>query len=176
MEGLKFVAVVIGPNDLYWADFLQYCYGVDNCQDNFTQGEFDYRLAIFDRDYGELLQDLNDLADHPQVIIVTSYNVFNPDADCRDAKGPAGAKGLNPTNITLLASRNEALNGVLVAGAQKYKFSIATPKLSPLCEPNGDKLGADIQGLDDTNPFHPTGIGMIRMASAVAQVIKPAGD
>jgi lysophospholipase L1-like esterase len=175
VEGLKFVTVVIGPNDLYWADFLQYCYGVDNCQDNLTQGEFDYRLANFDREYGELLQDLNDLASHPQIIIETSYDVFKPNADCSDAKGPAGAKGLNPTNITLLSSRNAALNDVLVTGAQKYKFSIASPKLAPLCEPNGDKLGADIQGLDGSHPFHPTGIGMIRMASAVAQVIKPTG-
>ena len=36
-----------------------------------------------------------------------------------------------------------------------------------------DRLGADIQGLNDIHPFHPTGIGSIRMASAVVQVIKP---
>ena len=175
VEGLKYVTVVIGPNDLYWSDFLRYCYGVDNCTDNLTQGEFDYRLATFDRDYGDLLQDLNDLPDHPQIIVVTSYDVFNPNADCSDAKGPAGAKGLNPTNITLLANRNKALNEVLLSGARKYTFSTASPRLALLCEPNSDKLGADIQGLDGTNPFHPTGIGMIRMASAVVQVIKPGG-
>jgi lysophospholipase L1-like esterase len=171
VDGLKYVTVVIGPNDLYWADFLQYCYGVANCQDNLTQGEFDYRLATFDRDYGELLQDLNDLPGRPQIIIMTSYDVFNPDASCKDAK-PVGARGLNPTNITLLSSRNKALNDVLISGAQKYKFSIATPRLAPLCAPNSDNLGPDIQGLDGTNPFHPTGIGSIRMASAVVQVIK----
>jgi hypothetical protein len=171
VDGLKFVTVVIGPNDLYWADFLQYCYGVANCQDNLTQGEFDYRLASFDRDYGELLQDLNDLPGRPQIIIMTSYDVFNPDASCKDAR-PDGARGLNPTNITLLSSRNKALNDVLISGAQKYKFSIASPRLSPLCAPNSDHLGADIQGLDGTNPFHPTGIGSIRMASAVVQVVK----
>lgn len=175
VEGLKYVTVVIGPNDLYWADFLQYCYGVGNCTDNLTQGEFDYRLATFDRDYGELLQDLNDLPDHPQIIVVTSYDVFNPDADCSDAKGPAGAKGLNPTNITLLSNRNKALNDVLISGAQKYKFSIASPRLAPLCAPNADQLGADLQGLDGSHPFHPTGIGMIRMASAVMQVVRPDG-
>jgi hypothetical protein len=171
VDGLKFVTVVIGPNDLYWADFLQYCYGVANCQDNLTQGEFDYRLASFDRDYGELLQDLNDLPGRPQIIIMTSYDVFNPDASCKDAR-PDGARGLNPTNITLLSSRNKALNDVLISGAQKYKFSIASPRLAPLCAPNSDHLGADIQGLDGTNPFHPTGIGSIRMASAVVQVVK----
>jgi lysophospholipase L1-like esterase len=172
VEGLKYVTVVIGPNDLYWADFLRYCYSVANCQDNLTRGEFDYRLAAFDRDYGELLQDLNDLPGRPQIIIMTSYDVFKPDANCSDAKGPAGANGLNPTNITLLSSRNKALNDVLVSGAQKYKFSIASPRFASLCAPNGDHLGADIQGLDGTYPFHPTGIGTVRMASAVVQVIQ----
>jgi len=82
---------------------------------------------------------------------------------------------LHYSNITLLASRNKALNDVLTSGAKKYKFSMASPRLAPLCAPNGDKLGADIQGLNGSNPFHPTGIGSIRMASAVVQVIKPGG-
>jgi hypothetical protein len=64
---------------------------------------------------------------------------------------------------------------VLVAGAKKYKFDVATPKLATLCDPSGDQLGPDLQGLADTHPFHPTGIGVIRMASAVVQVIKPDG-
>ncbi|MEV8514590.1 hypothetical protein [Dactylosporangium sp. NPDC051484] len=173
VQGLKYVAVVIGPNDLYWSDFLRYCYAVSDCQDKFTQGEFDYRLADFDRDYGDLLHSLNDLPGRPQVIVVTSYDVFNPDAACADARGPAGVAGLNPDNITLLASRNKGLNEVLSSGARKYGFSVATPRLAPLCTDGGDRLGADLQGLQGTDPFHPTGIGSIRMASAVAQVIRP---
>ncbi len=172
VQGLKFVVVVIGPNDLYWADFLRYCYGVANCGDNFTQGEFSYRLAAFDREYGELLQDLNDLPDRPQIIVVTSYDVFNHSAACPDAQGPDGAGGLNPANISLLSSRNATLNGLLTAGAKKYSFDVATPRLAPLCAVDPDQLGADLQGLDDRYPFHPTGIGVVRMAAAVAQVIK----
>jgi lysophospholipase L1-like esterase len=173
VEGLKFVVVVIGPNDLYWPDFLRYCYGVDNCSDRLTRGEFDYRLAAFDREYGDLLQDLNDLPGRPQVIVMTSYDVFKPDAGCADARGPAGAKGLNPDNIKLLASRNRELNDVLAAGAQKYGFDIASPVLTTLCQPSQDQLGADLQGLDGPNPFHPTGIGMVRLASAVVRVLQP---
>lgn len=173
VDGLKFVVVVIGPNDLYWSDFLRYCYGVDNCQDRLTQGEFGYRLAAFDAEYGELLQDLNDLPDNPQVIVVTSYDVFKPDANCSDVRGPAGTRGLNPDNITLLSSRNSELNDVLTAGAEKYGFAVARPKLAPLCESSQDRLGADVQGLDGSHPFHPTGIGMVRMASSVVQVLKP---
>ncbi|MGH3993301.1 MAG: hypothetical protein ACRDSN_12680, partial [Pseudonocardiaceae bacterium] len=136
-EGLRFVAVVIGPNDLGWGDFLAYCYGVDDCQDRLTRGEFDYRLAAFDTAYGELLHDLNELPGHPQIIIVTSYDVFRADADCPDAHGPPGAKGLNPRNIELLTSRNAEFNAVLAGGAQKYGFDVATPRLAPLCTPTG---------------------------------------
>jgi hypothetical protein len=71
VKGLKWVVVSVGPNDLSWTDILRYCYAVSNCQDNLTQGEFDYRLAAFDRDYGALLRDLNDLPDSPQVVILT---------------------------------------------------------------------------------------------------------
>jgi hypothetical protein len=173
VAGLKFVVVVIGPNDLYWSDFLRYCYGVNDCQDRLAQGEFDYRLAAFDAAYGDLLQDLNDLPDNPQIIVVASYDVFKPDANCADVRAPAGAGGLNPDNIKLLTSRNAELNEVLTAGAEKYGFDVARPKLAPLCEQSQDKLGADIQGLDGSHPFHPTGIGMVRMASAVVQVLRP---
>ncbi|MET7400254.1 GDSL-type esterase/lipase family protein [Dactylosporangium sp. NPDC005572] len=175
VEGLRFVVVAIGPNDLQWGDFLQYCYAVDNCQDKLTQGEFDYRLATFDRDYGELLGELNDLPGRPQIVVMTSYDVFEPDANCTDARGPAGVPGLNPTNITLLANRNKALNDVLISGASKYGFSVATPRMAPLCTPDRDGLGADIQGLGDTDPFHPTGVGSMRMAAAVLQAIRPGG-
>lgn len=173
VDGLKFVVVVIGPNDLSWVDFLKYCYGVDNCRDRLTQGEFNYRLAAFDAEYGDLLQDLNDLPDNPQVVIVTSYDVFKPDAKCSDVHGPAAASGLNPDNIKLLSSRNHELNSVLIGGAEKYGFDIARPVLATLCEPSQDQLGADIQGLDGSHPFHPTGIGMVRMAAAVVQVLRP---
>lgn len=173
VQGLKYVVVVIGPNDLYWADFLRYCYGVADCSDKLSAGEFSYRLAQFDRDYGNLLEDLNDLPDRPQIVIVTSYDVFNPGANCVDTKGPVGTPGLSAANINLLADRNAALNSVLTTGAEKYKFDIARPRLNPLCASADDALGPDIQGLSSSNPFHPTGIGEIRLASSVVQVIKP---
>ncbi len=174
--GLKYVVVVIGPNDLYWTDFLKYCYGVTDCSDKLASGEFSYRLAQFDRDYGDLLEDLNDLPDRPQIVIVASYDVFDPGADCADTKGPAGTPGLSQSNLNLLASRNAALNDVLTTGAEKYKFDVARPRLNTLCSTSDDSLGPDIQGLTDAYPFHPTGIGEIRLASSVAQVLRPAGD
>jgi hypothetical protein len=131
-QGLKFVVVMIGPNDLSWIDQLTYCYAVSNCQDNLTAGEFAYRLGAFDRDYGNLLHDLNDLPGRPQIIVMTSYDVFTADAACPDAKGPAGAAGLNPDSIHLLLDRNAQLNDVLTGGAKKYGFTVASPTVAPL--------------------------------------------
>ena len=169
VKGLTFVVVVIGPNDLYWGDFLAYCYAVENCQDRLTLGEFNYRLAAFDREYGDLLQDLNDLPGKPQIVVMTSYDVFEPDATCQDARGPTEARGLTTENIGLLAERNAQLNDVLASGAEKYGFAVARPRLTALC--TDDYRLADIQGLDDPHPFHPTGVGMVRLAASVAQVL-----
>jgi hypothetical protein len=41
VQGLRFVAVAIGPHDLGWSDLVTYCYAVENCADNLSQGEFD---------------------------------------------------------------------------------------------------------------------------------------
>ena len=168
VHGLDFVVVAIGPNDMGWSDFLQYCYGVEDCSDQLTEGEFDYRLTAFDRVYGDLLIDLNDLPDDPQVIIMTSYEVFDPDADCLDSRAE-GHPGLNPAKIELLNARNDRLNDVLRAGADKYGFTVVDPPLRPLCDPRGDGLGPDLQSTADPAPFHPTGIGSLRMASAVVR-------
>ena len=173
VRGLRFVVVAIGPNDVGWTDFLRYCYGVADCSDQLTQGEFDYRLTAFDRAYGDLLVDLAELPGHPQVIVTTSYGVFEPDADCPDTR-VAGFPGLDRSKIELLTARNDQLDDVLATGAEKYGFAVARPVLRPLCDTDGDGLGPDIQGLADPFPFHPTGIGSLRIASAVARLVAPA--
>jgi hypothetical protein len=180
VQGLRFVAVAIGPNDLGWSDLVTYCYAVENCADNLSQGEFDYRLAAFDRDYGALLAELAALPGQPQVVIMTSYDALPATADlaCADLRGPAGAAGLTTAEVDLLDARNDQLNAILVAGAQKYGFGVARPHLAPLCtpEPAAASTGPDLQGLTDPVPFHPTGTGSLRTAAAVARLIAPDPD
>lgn len=173
IQNLRYVVVVVGPNDVYWGDFLRYCYGVVDCGDNLSQGEFALRLAAFDRDYALLLHDLDELPGAPRVAVMASYDVFDTEADCPDAKGPDGVPGLSPADVRLLAGMNRQLNDVLAAGADKYGFSVATPHLSTLCQPASPRLGRDLQGLRDSHPFHPTAIGSVRLAAAVAQAIGP---
>jgi lysophospholipase L1-like esterase len=177
VQGLKFVVVVVGPNDLWWSDFIRYCYGADVCNDNFIKGNFEYRITQFDRDYGDLLQELDDLPGHPRVIVMTSYDVFDrsagdPHVNCLDAKGPAGVRGLTPEKIDFLISLNDELNSVLASGAKKYGFALAEPHLTKLCETSPDGLGPDLQGIHEPNPFHPTGIGVVRMAAAVLRALE----
>ncbi|MEQ6903098.1 GDSL-type esterase/lipase family protein [Nocardioides sp. YIM 152588] len=176
IEGLRYVVVMVGPNDLSWADFLRYCYGVEECDDRFTSGQFDYRLAAFDRDYGDLLAALAALPDAPQVIVVGSYDVFAPDADCSDTEAPDGLPGLDEGGIALLAERNARFNDVLAAGVEAYGFDLVLPQLEPLCQPEDPEVGGDLQGLADPYPFHPTGVGMVRLGAGVLAAIEPPAE
>ena len=171
VEDPAFVAVAIGPNDLDWTDLIRYCYAVADCADNFTAGEFRYRLAAFDRDYADLLADLATLPSRPRVVVLTSYDVLRPDARCSSVRGPLEFPGLTPAEIQLLSDRNAELNGVLTAGARRYGFDVVAPPLSPLCAPSADGLGPDLQSLEDPHPFHPTGVGELRLAIPVVDRI-----
>jgi hypothetical protein len=178
-QNIKFVVVVVGPNDLWWSDFIRYCYGADVCNDNLVKGNFEYRLTQFDRDYGDLLRELDDLPTHPQVIVMGSYDVFgphasNPDVGCPDVKGPAGVKGLTAEKINFLASLNQELNSVLTSGAKKYDFDVAEPHVTKLCATSPDGLGPDLQGIHEPNAFHPTAMGVVRLAASVVRLIRPA--
>lgn len=173
MPDLRFVVVMVGPNDLAWADFLRYCYAVDECDDRFTSDQFDYRLAGFDRDYGDLLAALASLPTQPEVIIVGSYEVFDLDADCAETEAPGGRPGLSADNLALLADRNDRLNEVLVAGADAYGFTTVIPQLATLCQPADPEVGRDLQGLEDPHPFHPTGVGMVRLAATIFTAVSP---
>ena len=174
VEGLQRVVVAIGPNDLAWSDFLQYCYGLQRCDDRLTKGEFDYRLAAFDADWAALLEDLAGLPGHPQVVVVASYDAFAPGAgsDCPDVRGPNGFPGLDSGKIALLAGRNAQLNAVLAAGAAAYDDPVVRPSLTLLCGKTVDGLGPDLQGLNDGHPFHPTAVGSLRNAAAVEAAMR----
>ena len=148
VQGLRFVAVAIGPNDLGWSDLVTYCYAVENCADNLSRGEFDYRLAAFDRDYGTLLAELGRVArtaagGRRDLLRRAAGRV---DPACPDLRGPAAAAGLTAAEVELLAARNDELNTILVAGARKYGFRRGPPAPAPLCAPRGRTEAAEGSG------------------------------
>lgn len=166
-DELRFVVVMIGPNDLDWTDFLKYCYAFERCDDRVSSGQFAYRLAAFDRNYGDLLAALSTVPGHPQIVVVGSYDVFANDAECADTRGPGSVPGLSRHNLAVVAARNDQLNDVLRAGAAAYGDSFVVPHLKTLCEAPDPQVGPDLQGLSDRYPFHPTGVGMVRLAASV---------
>jgi GDSL-like Lipase/Acylhydrolase family len=181
VQDLKFVVVMVGPNDLWWSNLVQYCYAVQTCDDRLMTGDYQYRLTAFDRDYGDLLAELATLPSHPKVVVVTSYSAFDPttpvDRACPDVRGPAGLPGLSPEKITFLTALNNQLNQVLAAGAEAYGYPVADPRLAPLCAPSPDGQGPDLQGVGASDPFHPTAVGMVRIATAVLRALaEPARD
>ncbi|MEJ8277621.1 GDSL-type esterase/lipase family protein [Pseudonocardia spirodelae] len=173
VRGLQWVVVAIGPNDLAWQDFLLYCYGLATCDDRLSDGEFEARLATFARDVGALFGDLDALPGRPRVVVALSYDPFpaRVDPGCPDMRGPAGAPGLDQEKIDLLAERNRRLNDVLSDGAARVGFDTAAPHLTPLCAPDRARTAPDLMGLDTPDPFHPTAIGSLRMAAAVAAAL-----
>ena len=173
VRNLEYVVVAIGPNDLAWQDFLTYCYGLPTCDDRLSGGEFDLRLAEFARDVGALFTDLDALPGAPRVVVTLSYDPFPTtyDPDCPDMRGPPGAPGLNQDKIDLLDERNRRLNDVLADGAARFGFTTAAPFLTPLCAPARDRMGPDLQGFGEAEPFHPTSVGSLRMAASAAAAL-----
>jgi GDSL-like Lipase/Acylhydrolase family len=41
VQDLKFVVVVVGPNDLWWSDMIAYCYGAAVCNDKLMRGDYE---------------------------------------------------------------------------------------------------------------------------------------
>lgn len=180
MRGVETVVLMIGPNDLWWSSLLGYCYIQADCSDNLTSAAFESQLDQFTRDYYErLIPDLRDLPNHPNVVVVLSYSALDPEANCPDTRGPEGTSNLHDAppggqpgdKIRMLEERNQDLNDVLRDGAEAAGFRVVEPKLKLLCAPDPDGLGPHLQGLSDTHPFHPTGLGSLHLAYQVVQAL-----
>ena len=173
MQGLRFVVVEIGPNDVGWTDFLRYCYGVPDCADQLTQGEFDYRLAAFDRVYGDLLVDLNDLPGRPQVIVVTSYGAFAPDADCADTRA-AGYPGLDAAKIDAAHGAQRPAQRGAHRGRREVRLRGGPPGARRCCATRTPTVWARTSRAWPTRSRSiPPAIGSLRMASSVVRLVNP---
>ena len=110
----------------------------------------------------------------PQIIIMTSYDVFKPDADCGDAQGPASAAGLTPGNIEVLTQRNAEVNNVLTEGAQNPFFS---PDGRTIAFFAGRRLwtmyvgGCFAGGITNFELLEGSIVGLVRGSGAASEVI-----
>jgi lysophospholipase L1-like esterase len=174
------VIVSVGANDVGWSDFLRYCYGLSRCDDQASESLFLSRLDSFKVQYTQLLQQLSDLPNHPNVIVNEYYDPFGQSFDCPDLIDPkalAGApKGYGfaadpgqddqdekiAQKIDPLESELARMNDVIEQGAQAFGFSAVRPHFE------GHELCTDqswVQGMSDTAPFHPNSAGELAIAA-----------
>lgn len=185
LSSLESVIVSIGANDIGWADFLKYCYGLRRCDDQVSERLMQNRLDTFGLQYAQLLQQLADLPTRPRVIVTGYYDPFGESFDCPalvDPQAPDPAPpgyGFAPTSddpgapdeAEILRTKVEPmrsvlaqLNSVLDEGAQAFGFDFVAPSFS------GHALCSDqpwIQGLSDPHAFHPNAAGELAIAAAV---------
>ncbi len=182
LTSLSVVVVSIGANDLGWADFLKYCFGLPRCDDQVSQRLIARRLDTFGLQYAQLLQQLGDLPTRPSVIVTGYYDPFGDAFACpalRDPMAPVPPPpgyGFAPdsaeqdpdakvaTKIDPMRSVLAQLNLVLQQGAEAFGFAHVQPTFAGhgLCSPQ-----PWVQGLSDPHPFHPNAAGELAIAAAL---------
>jgi len=183
INSLEAVIVSIGANDIGWADFLKYCYGLSRCDDQVSERLMQNRLDTFRLQYAQLLQQLADLPTRPGVIITGYYDPFGDTFDCpalTDPQAPEPAPpgyGFAPdtaeddpaqkagTKVEPLRSILAQLNQVLEQGADAFgsdfDFVLPTFEGHALCSAQ-----PWVQGLSEPHPFHPNAAGELAIAAA----------
>ncbi len=181
ISSLDVVIVSVGANDIGWADFLKYCYGLSRCDDQVSERLMSSRLDTFGLQYAQLLQQLADLPTRPAVIITGYYDPFGDTFDCpalQDPQAPLlppAGYGFGPdtedgdpaekvpTKVEPLRSILTQLNLILEQGADAFGFAFVAPRF------DGHALCSDqpwVQGLSDANAFHPNAAGELAIAAA----------
>ncbi len=181
ISSLEAVIVSVGANDIGWADFLKYCYGLSRCDDQVSERLMSSRLDTFQLQYAQLLQQLADLPTRPAVIVTSYYDPFGETFDCaalQDPQAPVPAPpGYGfapesddgdpaekvPTKVEPMRSILTQLNLILEEGAEAFGFTSVAPTFE------GHALCSDqpwVQGLSDPNPFHPNAAGELAIAAA----------
>ena len=181
VQSAETVIVSIGANDVGWSDFLTLCYGLPRCDDEASDRLFQSRLDAFKIPYAQLLQQLSDLPNDPDIVITEYYDPFGDTFDCdqltdpRAAAGPPGY-GFGPDpgqdnqdqkiteKIEPLRSQLSRLNAVLAQGAEAFGFSVVRPSFE------GHALCSEqswVQGMTDPAPFHPRAAGELAIAATI---------
>jgi lysophospholipase L1-like esterase len=153
--GATAIVVSVGANDLRWAPMIRLCAAFPQCDDKASTLYYQRSLALFTRDYYELLRQLAALPNHPRVVINLYYVPFEATDDC--------ITGLTPAKISVLLDRLAGLNAVLAEGAKTFGYLSVAPDFT------GHGACSDqpyVQGLSDAAPFHPNATGELVIALA----------
>ncbi|MGH9047875.1 MAG: SGNH/GDSL hydrolase family protein [Acidimicrobiales bacterium] len=165
-RGASVVIVSIGADDMTWSAIFRLCAISPVCNNNAITAYFQSKLATFTQDYFDLLRQLAALPGHPEVIVNSYYDPFDPSSTCLRSKGLTEAK------VKVLIAEVKDLDAVLAKGAEASGFASVQPNFSghQLCSPV-----PYVQGLSDKAPFHPTVAGQLAIAVADEGAIAKGG-
>lgn len=151
------IIVSIGANDVDWTTMLKLCAVSDDCANSAEQAYFQQQLAEFSTDLLQLFTALQQLPQHPGVIINQYYDPFPGDISCLKDVGLTSAKQ------QVLHSDLAALNSLLADGARAAGFTTVAPDFAGhgVCS-----TYPYVQGLHAAAPFHPTAAGQMAIALA----------
>jgi len=172
VDGPRVVVLAVGPNDVYWAPLIGSCYLLA-CDVSGLGPTVDKAMSDFSRGYEDLLAEIGDLPGKPQVIVLGSYAPFAPDATCADTRQPGGNGRVTPSEVATVTRWRDRLDDVLRRGADRHGFGYLQPQLTPLCEADPTGVGPDVQPLSSPFRFHPTAVGVLKMALAAVGAIDP---
>jgi lysophospholipase L1-like esterase len=153
--GATAIVVSVGANDLRWAPMIRLCAAFEGCDDKASTLFFQRSLALFTRDYYELLRQLATLPNHPRIVINLYYAPFETTDDC--------ISGLTPAKISVLLDRLAGLNAVLAEGAKTFGYLAAQPDFTGHGACSAQPY---VQGISDAAPFHPNATGELVIALA----------
>ncbi|WP_375486738.1 GDSL-type esterase/lipase family protein [uncultured Jatrophihabitans sp.] len=162
VETASTVIVSVGANDVQWSEILRICAVSRNCDNAAEQAYFQSHLAQFSSQWLQLVTDLQQLPNHPRILVNLYYDPFGTDVGC------LSKVHITDSKLRSMLSRLATLNSVLGHGADAAGFTTALPDFS------GHGVGDDtpyVQGLDGKAPFHPTAAGGLAIALADVHAI-----
>jgi lysophospholipase L1-like esterase len=151
------IAISIGANDVHWADLLRICAVSHDCANRAETAYFQKQLAAFSRDYLRLIDGLQVLPRHPQVIVNLYYDPFVGSTAC------LAKYKITDEKLQAVTDELAALNSVLADGAEAAGFPHPKPSFAGhgLCSKH-----PYVQGIHAAAPFHPTAGGELAIALA----------
>ncbi|MFB4297565.1 GDSL-type esterase/lipase family protein [Actinomadura sp. NTSP31] len=156
------VIVSIGANDVRWAELTKLCLAAKACDDRASTAYYQQRLDAFAKDYYDLLGQLNQLPQHPTVLVNQYYDPFGDDAGCLKPQG------VDQRMADALRGRLADMNALLDKGARAFGYRSVPQHFSGhgLCSQR-----PFVQGTGAEAPLHPTAAGELAIALADQQAL-----
>lgn len=160
----RFITITAGANDLYWEDYLRYCYQRScggSAQDTVVSSLRSILRTKLEAVFTSI--DKRSSGNNPTVIITGYYTPLS-------LKCATQQSGISEESVEWLNQQVELLNKAMEQSASEYDFVRYV-----VVDFSGHELCTSdswIQDLDDSAPFHPTAKGQQRIAQTITSYMR----